>query len=157
MLSWCTYFLEQYFLCQFPLNFFDYNNILISMKKAATVFNRTLLNILKNLFRVKLLYTMIRICHGSIKELSPSFKKVHYYLKHFERTETTLKWLLVLTILMTVWLYWSTLQSKIITLKLQKSCRILRVALKHTGLYSKSFWIIKKCLSFHYCITKMNL
>ena len=28
-----TNFLEQHFLCQFPLNFFDYNNILISMKK----------------------------------------------------------------------------------------------------------------------------
>ena len=28
-------FLEQYFLCQFPLNFLDYNNILISMKKDA--------------------------------------------------------------------------------------------------------------------------
>ena len=26
-------FLEQHFICQFPLNFFDYNNILISMKK----------------------------------------------------------------------------------------------------------------------------
>ena len=32
---WCTNFLEQHFLGQFPLNFFDYNNILISMKKDA--------------------------------------------------------------------------------------------------------------------------
>ena len=30
---WCTNFLEQHFLCQFPMNLFDYNNILISMKK----------------------------------------------------------------------------------------------------------------------------
>ena len=28
-------FLEQYFLCQFQLNFFDYNNILIFMRKDA--------------------------------------------------------------------------------------------------------------------------
>ena len=35
LLSWCTNFLEQYFLWQFPLNFFDYNNILISVKNDA--------------------------------------------------------------------------------------------------------------------------
>ena len=35
MLSWLTNFLEQYFFCQFQLKSFDYNNILIYMKKDA--------------------------------------------------------------------------------------------------------------------------
>ena len=32
---WRSNFLEQCFLCQYPLNIFDYNNILVSMKKDS--------------------------------------------------------------------------------------------------------------------------
>ena len=36
-------------------------------------------------------------------------------------------------------------------------CKIPREAIKHTDLYSESFWIIKEYLWFHHCITKMNI
>ena len=33
MLSWSINFMQWYFICHFPGNFFDYNNILITMEK----------------------------------------------------------------------------------------------------------------------------
>ena len=63
----------------------------LNVDEQVTVFNRTILNIMKNFIPMKLLYAMTRIRQVSIKELSPLFRKVCYYLKHFKRTETTLK------------------------------------------------------------------
>ena len=43
----------------------------LNVNEQVTVFNWTILNILKNFIPMKLLYTLTRTRHGSIKELSP--------------------------------------------------------------------------------------
>ena len=43
----------------------------LNVDEQVTVFNRAILNIMRNFIPMKLLYAMTRIRHGSIKELSP--------------------------------------------------------------------------------------
>ena len=49
-------FPKQYFLCQFPLNSFDYNNILISIKKNAEYIS-------VNIVRATLLLHKLMVLH----------------------------------------------------------------------------------------------
>ena len=49
MLSWCINFLQWYFLCQFPGNFFDFNNTLINIKKNVILNLSTFWSVMTNL------------------------------------------------------------------------------------------------------------
>ena len=86
----------------------------------------------KALFPMKLLYAMIRIPPWVDKRIKYLIQEGTSLPETLRITTKTLKWLFVLTTLMAIWLYWLILQGKIFTLKLLKSFKILKEALKRS-------------------------